>query len=114
MINLISEKYFELLLNTVCFTDYIHNSFNLNEDYSKPLQKYILLEEFAFHFLTDYSMLDVFYNKYYYYCQFIKLYQIKYGENSDFDQQRFKIIENAGNAINDIDWNIVEQIENII
>jgi hypothetical protein len=114
MINIISEQNFDGFINTINFKSYISSSFNLTENYGLSLKKYIILTNFESAFLKNYTFLDLFYNRYYYFCMFIQIYQSQYGLSSDLEQQQFKIIETAANNIENIDWHIVENIENMV
>lgn len=63
-------------------------------------------EELGFSGLSNAA---VFYNRYYWFLLFSKLYQAKHGFDAGLEQQAFKLLESAGP---DVDWAFVEDISN--
>jgi hypothetical protein len=109
---LIENKLYDKYKNLI---DY--KKLSINEDLindvvlRSSLDKYILLENYAYLFDTE-TMLDIYYNKYYWYSKLIFDYVNKYKKDDlNLEQGRFKLIEEGGNYPN-IDWNEIEEIYN--
>lgn len=95
---------------------------NLNEtlqnDYpEKTLNKLSnvcrLLDERESDIINDkITLSDLLYNKYYYYCKFLNSYKKQYGTNGSMEQERFKILEDMDNRLEEaVDWELIETIE---
>ena len=55
---------------------------------------------------------NLFYSRYYWFCQFKERYFELYGHDEGLEQQSFKMISDYSQRFPDkIDWNIIEQIE---
>jgi hypothetical protein len=55
---------------------------------------------------------ELFYSRYYWFKQFIKRYTKLYGPNGSLDEQRIQMWENYYLSHSNIDWKLLEQIEN--
>ena len=59
------------------------------------------------------SLEDVMYSYYYWFCMYKEIYYKKYGKDEGIEQQAFKLLESISLKLqSDIDWKIIEQIEN--
>ncbi|QPH39435.1 hypothetical protein [Pedobacter endophyticus] len=77
----------------------------------EPLEKYLLLTMFPNRFENE-NLLNIYYNRFYWFNKFRNDYIYYYGDdNLNLEQQRFKILE-EGDRFSDIDWNIIESIQN--
>jgi hypothetical protein len=55
---------------------------------------------------------DIFYNQYYWFCQYKKRYFTLYGRDEGLEQNGFKMLEEYNLRLNgEIDWKFIEQIE---
>ncbi len=71
---------------------------------------------FALNYLPEFvetpkDELDMFYGKYYWLSILIGRYKKLFGNDEGLDQQLFKLCEEAENLGLDVDWNLVERIE---
>lgn len=84
----------------------------LQSDYlSEPLKNYLLLSYLPE--LVEYPKeeLDLFYGKYYWLSNFLGKHKKMFGADEGLEQQLFKLAEEAEQANLDVDWNLVEEIE---
>jgi len=84
----------------------------LNSDYlSEALKNYLFLNYLPE--LVEYpkEKLDLFYGRYYWLSNFIGKHKKMFGEDEGLEQQLFKLCEEAEHSNLDVDWNLVEEIE---
>jgi hypothetical protein len=56
----------------------------------------------------DLDTATVFYNKYFWFMRFVRLYALAYGPDAGMEQQAFQLLEAAEF---EIDWSVIEEIE---
>ena len=61
--------------------------------------------------LTELSLEDILYSKYYWFTKFMHRYHEIYGPNSGIDQQQFKLIEEMSSILEVVDYQILKNIE---
>ena len=59
------------------------------------------------------SLETILYSKYYWCTLYKKRYHELYGEDTGIDQQQYKIIEDMTQRLNDVDWNLIQMIEEL-
>jgi hypothetical protein len=82
-----------------------------DELYGPAFRHYLLFSRWPYLLKRDVPDLDaqiIFYNAYYWFVKFSKLYMAKHGYDTGLEQQAFQILENADF---NIDWVMIEQIE---
>ena len=97
------------------FIDYKKMSINLDlikdELLKFSLDKFILLDNYSYFFDIE-TILNIYYNKMYWYSKFMNDYTRKYGKDDlNLEQRRFKLLE-EGDRYPSIDWSIIENIFN--
>jgi len=97
------------------FIDYKKRSINLDlitdELLKSSLDKFILLDNYSYYFDLE-TILNIYYNKMYWYSKLMNDYIVKYGKDDlNLEQGRFKLLE-EGDRYPDIDWSIIENIFN--
>jgi hypothetical protein len=80
-------------------------------DLSEPLKNYLLLSYLPEVVEYPKEKLDVFYGKYYWLSNFLGKHKKIFGEDEGLEQQLFKLAEEADQSNLDVDWNLVEEIE---
>ena len=85
------------------------------EDIQDPKEK----EAFRnYIFLTENDQIDDillrYYSRYFWFLSYVERKKYLYGEDAGLEQQLFKIIEEADSLNKDVDWEIIQEIENII
>jgi hypothetical protein len=86
----------------------------LQSDYlSEPLKNYLVLSHLPE--LVEYpkEKLDLFYGKYYWLSNFVGKHKKMFGDDEGLEQQLFKLCEEAQHLNLDVDWNLVEEIEEL-
>jgi hypothetical protein len=80
-----------------------------HSDYGTALLHFMLFEHWPFLLGDSQPANDevLFYNKYYWFCRFVKSYCELNGRDFGIEQQGFKLLESAAG---DVDWAIVEEI----
>lgn len=53
----------------------------------------------------------VLYTKFYWYTKYKNRYIELYGSDAGIEQQQFKLIEEIEQKLNDVNWNLIEEIE---
>ncbi len=106
---LIDDTLFDKISNDIDDLDMV---FDLNNKLDVFYRNYILLENYPNYF-KEVSLLDIFYNKYYFFLAYSYLIQQENGFDAGLEQQEFKILE-EGEEFEFIDWDIVEFISNTI
>lgn len=56
----------------------------------------------------------IFYNRYYWFYYFLRLYTMKNGKNAGLEQQAFQLLEESEGLDVGIDWSLIEKIQNDI
>jgi hypothetical protein len=78
--------------------------------YGPSLRHFLLLSEYSVllqgSFRPDSQKL--FYNKYYWFVRFVRLYSSKCGQDAGLEQQAFQMLEQESEQL---DWSIVEEID---
>lgn len=110
----IEENLFSELRKQVIFPDHINHDLLKDTSGSKYLEKYLLLTYAGEDFKNSISPEELFYNRYYWFLTFLKAYTQENGLDAGMEQQAFKILEEAGNTCQHIDWNEVEEISKIV
>lgn len=54
---------------------------------------------------------SILYSKYYWCAKFIQLYHKFYGQDAGIEQQQFQIIEEIDQRLKEVDWSIIQTIE---
>ena len=62
--------------------------------------------------ISDITLEDILYSKYYWFAIFAKRFHEIYGANAGVDQQQFKILEEISNRLDTVDYQILENIDN--
>lgn len=60
------------------------------------------------------NKLSLFYSRYYWLSDFVERYKHLFGEDAGLDQQLFKLLGEAEHADLEIDWSLIEEIEDEI
>jgi hypothetical protein len=88
-----------------------NNEYLKDKDFGDFYKFYLILSHFELVFNDgSLSIEDVFYDRYYWFSLFLKIFQIKYGKNSELEQYHFKLIEEMDNNIT-IDWDRLKRID---
>lgn len=61
--------------------------------------------------LSEVSLETILYSKYYWCTQYKTRFNELYGKDAGIDQQQYKIIEEINQRINDVNWNLIQMIE---
>lgn len=61
--------------------------------------------------ITDFSLEDILYSKYYWFTVFTKRFHEIYGADAGVDQQQFKILEEISNRLDTVDYRLIENID---
>lgn len=61
--------------------------------------------------LFDVSLETVLYTKYYWCTQFKNRFNDLYGKDAGIEQQQYKIIEEMTRRLKEVDWNLIQMIE---
>lgn len=61
--------------------------------------------------LIGISLETILYSKYYWCTQYINRYNVLYGKDIGIEQQQYKIIEEMDQRMNEIDWELIQRIE---
>lgn len=88
------EKYSDKQLNTLL------NYWYIFDDKEKEVQE-----------LLGVSVETILYSKYYWCTQCKNRFNELYGKDVGIDQQQYKIIEEMTQRINDVDWSLIQMIE---
>lgn len=81
----------------------------MNFEWSKYLKFYLVLTYGAEK--IPFIPLDVLYTSRYYWLKiFYHYYSFNFGEDSGFEQQIGKLVEEMSNTLNDYDWSLLEKI----
>lgn len=86
-----------------------------NPIYGKAFSWYLLFYHWPDMFrsqLHRISDLEIFYNSYYWFQVFSRLYMRVHGNDAGLEQQAFKLLEHAGEIHENVDWTLVEQMDN--
>lgn len=73
--------------------------------------RYYLLFTFFPEKVSGIGKETIFYNRYYWLLTLNKRLKKIHGEDAGMDQQEFKLLENAEEEYGNIDWKVVEEIE---
>lgn len=65
-----------------------------------------------FHKMLNGDLETIFYSKYYWFTKYKNRYIKLYGKDAGIEQQQLKIIEEIEQEFGDIQWDLVERIEN--
>ncbi len=79
-----------------------------DEAYGRPFSYYLLFTHWPFLLPTVLDKPQVFYNRYYWFQHFGKVYQGKRGPDAGVEQQGFQLLESADF---DLDWQIIEKLD---
>lgn len=108
--NLLTNDIEHLLIKSKYLYIYEYEDFQLNKLFnywSFFEQKEIKIKE-----LTNVSLDVILYSKYYWCTRYREKYMELYGQDTGIDQQQYKIIEELEQRLNnDIDWNLIQIIE---
>ena len=106
----IEESIFRKFKNYIEYGKLSINTDLIEDELLKPsLDKYILLNNYSYLFDKE-TILNIYYNKYYWYSKLIFDYINKhYKDDLNLEQGRFKLIE-EGDRYPNIDWEIIEKI----
>lgn len=107
---IIKSKVEELVVRTgfVCKEHYP------DEQINTLLSYWILFDEKEIKDLLGVSLETILYSKYYWCTKFKKRFSLLYGKEVGIDQQQYKIIEEMTQRINDINWSLIQVIEDEI
>lgn len=85
----------------------------LDDEMRRALEYYRLFDEDirSRSGLSSLSNEEAFYNQYYWYLVFAKLYQRSFGFDAGIEQQSFRLLESAPNGVS---WERIEQIANSV
>lgn len=56
----------------------------------------------------------ILYSKYYWSTKYIQKYTKSYGQDAGLEQQHYKIIEEMDQRLDDVDWEMIEEIDTMI
>jgi len=109
---LIADEVFDKYSERINYDMWSINKDLITDISLKPsLDKYILLEYYSYWFDLE-SLLNIYYNKFYWYSKFMSEYINKYGKDDlSLVEERFKLFE-EGDRYPNIDWAVIEGICN--
>lgn len=84
----------------------------LTNDYlSEAVKNHLILNHLPEIVEAPKNKLDLFYSKYYWLSAFNEKHKKLFGEDAGLEQQLFKLCEEAESSKLEVDWNLVEKIE---
>ncbi len=92
-------------------TSMLWNEELLNDQFYGSALKFYILLSYSPVFCSE-DPVRIFYNRYYWFLTFVEKYKLKNGDNAGLEQQVFKLLEEVDRIDSNIDWDIIEQLNN--